>query len=344
MSGGVDRLIVPGEAPLHLVNGFSQEHPFGPPFDVSYRNVELTDKERKLGPQTLKVYENYIHRLPPWYINPDETITYGIKALKKEPVISDLDGQDPVDPRIVYEGKFDLKSLNNEVISDELASVLRLFKFTEDYLPDYTRGMMQIGRNYHGVTLTAYQWSNEEGDHSIVLGEILKRTGRSTPEELETLYLDQQVKTLEMPFETIEEFQGFGVLQESFAYTHYEIAAKKADMEGAHNTAFLLRLIGSVEAYHAKGYRVMIDVFAAHDRDAMRRGLLRPGANFRWPAEHLQDRRGKVEAFRAGTKVGMLMGDDYRNQIYRTLSSFPGIISKEEAAAAADHCMRKKVA
>lgn len=361
MSASADRLIVPGEGVLNSGNGFSSEHPFGLPYEISHRSIEVTEKERELSPQTFEVFLTHIDRLPPWCITPDGKILYSIKTLKAAPMIVDVDGQDPIEPRIVYDGVFDLNTLNDEAISDELASVIRLFKFTEDFLPDYTREMARVGRNYHGLSLSGYQWSNEEGDHGIALGEILTRTRRrnskdeqrdavgelphhNTREELEQLYLDQQKKTLEMPFENVEEFLGFGVLQEPFAYVHYEKAAKKADSEGAQGTAFVLRLIGAVEAYHAKGYRVMIGVFAKYDPDTMKRAILRNGANFKWPAEHLLSLRGKAEALRNGPKVGMLSGDSYREQIYSTLRSFRGLISPAEAAAAADVCMRKKAA
>ena len=195
--------------------------------------------------------------------------------------------------------------------NEDLALCAETFLGVELFLPDYLAHGMTAWRERFGHLLFAASWGAEEAKHSIVLRELLLRTGQRTEDELldfETALLSRR---WEPPSECPRKAVLYGLLQEQMTFVNYMKHAVFAEERSAPLLGSIYRLIARDEVAHARFHEAITALLLAEDRPGMLADLAAVLRSFRMPAQGLlpdADRRHRVFV-QAGIDRGTFVRD-----------------------------------
>jgi len=286
-----------------------------PPFNDRYTIVKISPEEEEIGGKIHKLFRTELRRVHPWTINRHGVVT------------------------IVKNGR-EIGGIENENISPELARVLDGFNMVERFLPDFIGQGNQFVRSNMGLFEFHTQWAGEESLHGQILEILLEQTGHKPEEEVIKEYHENLTRVWEPPFRTTRQIVAHAAFQERGTEVGYEALAIRAIEEGAPKTAEILRLIGSDESFHGKGYTKVTRIFYETDPEGTIDDVLYVASEFRMPAENLHPDREQWVRDLVG--VGALSKELLREGvIYRTLKAFD-FIPESVARKTADGFLKRR--
>ncbi|HEV7663500.1 MAG TPA: acyl-ACP desaturase [Chloroflexota bacterium] len=299
-----------------------------PSFDETSREVPITAEERTIGLKSKAYFDRTLKRTAPWLIkNGQIRIVRPTSSMPRN-------GADTPAAAPTGRGHISIDTLEHEVVSPLLGSVMFTFKRIEDKLADFSGRSYDLFRNVWGINNSYHQWSFEENQHSDALSLILERTGQLTRDVIDEDYYANLALTWEPPFPTARQMVVYAAFQEQLTSLNYQALAKRASEEDAPTVGQILTLIAQDEAYHGGGYRAFSRMYADVDLDGTIADALHVGGNFRMPAQHLMRDRGRnsVEIVRVGAFSKTLVSEE---TIYRVLQGL-GFVPEQLARQTAD--------
>lgn len=180
---------------------------------------------------------------------------------------------------------------------EELALCAETFLGVELFLPDYLAHGITAWRERFGQVLFAASWGAEEAKHSIVLKELLLRTGQRTEDQLLDFESALLARRWEAPFECPRKAVLYGLLQEQTTFVNYTKHAAFAQERGAPLLTSIYRLIARDEVAHARFHEAIAALLLAEDRAGTLADLAAVLRAFRMPARDLlpdSERRHRV--------------------------------------------------
>ena len=149
---------------------------------------------------------------------------------------------------------------------DDLALSAETFLGVELFLPDYLAHGIATWRERFGQLLFTASWGADEAKHSIVLRELLLRTGLRTEDELLDYESTLLARRWEPPFESPRQAVLYGLLQEQTTFVNYTKHAVAATERGAALFASIYRIIARDEVAHARFHEAITALLLAEDR------------------------------------------------------------------------------
>lgn len=306
-----------------------QKQPDHLPFNNEFRRISMSDQDGFVGPKALTLFTTKLIRPLPWEIR-DGTIRVikpfdnfaAIEMIPGVPYVPDL--QERV---IITQG------LEKEILSQELARTLAVYKAVEDFLPDFMGRATGMFRNNLGISASYAQWGREELQHSLALGLILERTGNKTAQQLIDDQQANLLKTWELPFPTQRQMVLYAAFQERNTDLAYRALATQADKEDAPITATILRIISKDEAYHGGGYRAFARIYWKLDPQGTIQDAVHVATNYRMPAQNLlqNHRQALVDATKIGATSKDMIARDTILHTLKGLGFVPENIIRETA-------------
>lgn len=170
---------------------------------------------------------------------------------------------------------------------EELALCAETFLGVELFLPDYLAHGITAWRERFGQLLFAASWGAEEAKHSIVLRELLLRTGHRTEDQLLDFETELLTRTWTPPFDCARKAVLYGLLQEQTTFVNYTKHAALAAERGWPLLAQIYRLIARDEVAHARFHEAVAALLLAEDRAGTLADLSAVLRSFRMPAQDL---------------------------------------------------------
>jgi acyl-[acyl-carrier-protein] desaturase len=180
---------------------------------------------------------------------------------------------------------------------EELALCAETFLGVEMFLPDYLAHGIETWRERFGQLLFTASWGAEEAKHSIVLRELLLRTGQRSEDQLLDFESTLLARRWTPPFDSPRAAVLYGLLQEQTTFVNYTKHATFAHERGAPLLASIYRLIARDEVAHARFHEAVAALLLAEDRAGTLADLAAVLRSFRMPARDLlpdADRRHVV--------------------------------------------------
>lgn len=168
---------------------------------------------------------------------------------------------------------------------ENVAVCVETFCGVELFIPDYTKGGLNLARDIFGQAWFQLCWGYEESKHALVFKKYLVDAGLRSEAQYRT-YEDDVLKTVwEMPYKTYREMACYGALQEIATYLIYE--AQKKRFEGEALLHRMFSLISRDEAAHTSFYRSYLELEFEDDREGVEEDLAFVISTFEMPGVNL---------------------------------------------------------
>lgn len=165
------------------------------------------------------------------------------------------------------------------------ATCIETFCGVELFIPDYTKGGLNLSRDTFGQSWFQLCWGYEESKHALVFKKYLVESGLRTADEYRAYESNVLSTTWTTPYQSYREMACYGALQEIATYLIYEAQKKRFESDPLLHKMFTL--ISRDEAAHTSFYRSYLELEFQEDREGVEQDLAFVISTFEMPGVHL---------------------------------------------------------
>jgi len=174
--------------------------------------------------------------------------------------------------------------VSDRAVDDQLVTILEAFYATEMYLPDYTKELLELNRDDHGLCWFLTNWCYEESKHSMAIEDWMLRSNSRAKTQMDDFNEALLSNRWTKPFETSRQMLIYTVFQELATQVNYLNLSKLTAAAGDPALQKILLLIASDEGNH---HRLFVDFVLEHiaiDREGTLKDVAHVLKNFSMPA------------------------------------------------------------